>query len=292
MSDFQKDIQKVAFDNQVRPESSFDLLLLEELMTRSVDHDIDKPHKVEFFMLILISEGRGAHNIDFIDYPYEAGSVLTIRKDQIQYFTRSSAKGYIMLFMDEFLTSYLDEAETRKTVNLFNELLGAPCIRVDEDAFKELLDITKRIQHEYQENDDEYALGVIRSELHILTTKLFRVKQGSQQMVGDKKYLSQFIEFQNLVEQQVAQSTRVGHFARQMGVSTKTLNTITRSIVHKSAKDFIDEICIKQIKRYLIHSSESIKEVAFSMGFYETTNFYKYFKRNMRMTPEEFRSQY
>ena len=74
-----------------------------------------------------------------------------------------------------------------------------------------------------------------------------------------------------------------------MGVSTKTLNNIVQSIVHKPAKIFIDEILITQIKRLLIHSPLSIKEVAYQSGFEEPTNLYKYFRKYTDITPELFR---
>jgi AraC family transcriptional activator of pobA len=77
-----------------------------------------------------------------------------------------------------------------------------------------------------------------------------------------------------------------------IGLSTKTLNTITKNIVNKSAKEFIDEIYTKQIKRLLIHSDGAIKEIAYASGFEETTNFYKYFKRQTQLTPEQFRNSF
>ncbi len=75
-----------------------------------------------------------------------------------------------------------------------------------------------------------------------------------------------------------------------MGISTKKLNTFTKAIIHKSAKEFIDKICIKQIKRLLTNTNFSIKEIAYQMSFEETTNFYKYFKRQTSYTPEQFRA--
>ena len=82
---------------------------------------------------------------------------------------------------------------------------------------------------------------------------------------------------------------KVKDYADLMGISTKTLNTVTKSIVHKSAKAFVDEICTKQIKRLLLNTKLSIKEIAYKSGFEETTNFYKYFKRQTHTTPDQFR---
>ena len=145
------------------------------------------------------------------------------------------------------------------------------------------------MEQEYFSINDPYSQEIIRSELHILITKLYRIKSGNNQTISDRKYLAEFIQFQELVEEHVSTTTRVQDYAKMMAKSTKTLNAISKSIISKSAKEFIDEICIKQIKRLLINTHLSIKEIAYELGFDETTNFYKYFKRHVGLTPEQFR---
>ena len=93
-----------------------------------------------------------------------------------------------------------------------------------------------------------------------------------------------------MVENNAAQITKVQEYAFAMGLSSKTLNTVTKSIIHKTAKEFIDEIRTKKIKRILNNTKLSIKEIAYQSGFEETTNFYKHFKRQTQTTPEQFRS--
>ena len=243
---------KVKFRNKINPDSTFDLLKLEELIQRkSLSHDTGKLHKVEFFVILFILEGQGYHTIDFTDYKYEKGTLLTIRKDQIQkFFKDSSTKGYLLLFTDDFLVSYLEKLEAQKSLQLFNELVGVPKIQLSQHEFEEIKSIVKRIEKEYFAEGDDYTLDIIRSELHILTTKLYRIKSKNNQVVVNKKYLPEFIELQKLVEDNVNHSTKTSDYARMMGVSTKTLNAISKSIVNKTAKEFIDEIATKQIKRF------------------------------------------
>jgi AraC-like DNA-binding protein len=62
-----------------------------------------------------------------------------------------------------------------------------------------------------------------------------------------------------------------------------------KNIVNNSAKAFIDERTIMQIKRLLISTDHSIKEIAYTAGFSDPTNFFKYFKKFTDMSPEEFR---
>ncbi len=285
-----KDAVHIKFKNRQNPNAEFDLVRIEELFDiAGDDHAPDELHVVEFYNIFFIESGQGYHTIDFTDYACEAGTILTVRKDQLQKFFRGNLTGSILLFTDEFLVSYLEQLEALKSLQIFNELLGTPKIQLSASEMKEIADLINRMQDEYFERNDNYSLEIIRSELHILITKLYRIKSKRKQIIFDKKYLSEFIEFQKLVELNVKETTRVQDYAKMMGVSTKTLNNISKTIIRKTAKEFVDEICTKQIKRQLINTELSIKEIAFASGFEETTNFYKYFKRQTQTTPEQFR---
>jgi AraC-like DNA-binding protein len=284
--------KNIKFENQQNPKSQFDLIRLEDLYFRKdLDHSPEDLHRVEFYIILFIEEGQGYHTIDFTNFKCTKGTLITIRKDQLHKFFRSTnLKGSLLLFTDEFLVSYLEDLETQKTMLLFNELLVAPKLQLAKADFQNVYQIINRIKEEYLKLSDKHSLSIIRSELHILITKLFRIKAQSEKVDFDRKYLKEFILLQQLIEENVAKTIRVKDYASMMGMSTKTLNTITKSIVHKSTKEFIDEICTKQIKRMLINTKLSIKEIAYQSGFTETTNFYKYFRRQTQSTPEQFRA--
>lgn len=286
--------KNIKFRNQQNPNSQFDLLRLETLLKRDdLDHSPEDLHRAEFYIIIFIEEGQGSHTIDFTDFNCSKGTLLTIRKDQIQKFIRSERlKGTILLFTDEFLIKYLEEIEAQKTVFLFNELLGSPKLQLSEFELKRIHAIIKRIEEEYFEINDKHSMSILRSELHILITNLFRIKATKKDIDFEKKHLVEFVKLQALVEKNVIKTNKVLDYASMMGLSSKTLNNITRSVIHKSAKEFIDAIYIKQIKRLLINTELQVKEIAYQSGFEETTNFYKYFKRHTQSTPEQFRVSY
>lgn len=287
-----EETKHIKFQKEQDSKNQFDVIKIEELYHRTiVDHSIEIHHKVEFFVILFVEEGTGSHTIDFIDYPCSKGTLLTIRKDQIHKFnTSGNLKGSLLIFTDDFLINYLEKLEAHKSLLLFNEFLANPKIQLNDSEFADIKKLIRHIESEYFETIDSFQMSIIRSALHILVTKLFRIKSKKEKIDVDRKYLTAFITFQNLVENNTKQTTKVKDFASEMNISTKTLNTITRSVVHKSAKEFIDEICTKQIKRLLINTEFSIKEIAYQSGFDETTNFYKYFKRQTQSTPERFRA--
>ncbi len=287
-----QEVEHIAFQNRHKPYSGFDMLRIEELFNRQdLDHSVDQHHLAKFYILAFIEKGTGFHSINFTDYPYYKGSIISIRKDQIQkFYKEKQTKGTLLLFTDEFLISYFEKLETQKSMLLFNECLGDPVLHLSSDNYSSLHSAIQRINEEYFNQHDEYSLGIIRSELHILINKIYRIKSKTGKIISQKKYLAEFITLQSLIEKKVTQHKSVKAYAQEMAVSTKTINNITQQIIHKSAKEFIDEICLKQIKGFLLNTELSIKEIAYTMGFDETSNFYKYFKRQTQTSPEKFRS--
>lgn len=285
--------KNVKFSNNQNRRSQFDLIRLEELFLRTdLDHSPEELHKVDFYIILVVEQGKTLHTIDFIDYDCKKGTLITIRKDQIHRFHKGqNIEGSLLLFTDEFLVTYLEDMEVQRTMLLFNELLGTPKLQLSSRNLKDILQLVNNIKEEYSLVNDKHSLSIIRSELHILISKIFRIKEKLDKMDYDKKYLAEFVSLQQLIEEKAIQTRAVKDYAKMMGISSKTLNSITRSIVHKTAKEFIDEICTKQIKRLLINTELSIKEIAYESGFEETTNFYKYFKRQTKVTPEQFRNK-
>jgi len=285
-------VKHIAFENSQNPRVGFDLIRLEDLQVKTdMGHSQFQLHLVRFYLIILIEAGEGLHTIDFQEYAFRPGSILTIRKDQIHRFHRNTAvRGAMMLFTDEFLISYLEALETKRVFQLFNDVLTDPVVDLPEEEAISIKSLTQRVTEEYFNKKDDISLSIIRSELHILMAKLFRIQETRSDLSSSRKYLSEFIEFQHLIERNATTTRKVKDYAMMMGCSTKTLNTISQSIIHKSAKAFVDDICTKQIKRLLINTEETVKEIAFATGFEETTNFYKYFRRQTGMTPEQFRA--
>lgn len=283
-------MKHIDFENRTNPKSYFDIVQLEELLDRKLDHDICKKHIVKFYIIFFVVAGEGQHTIDFTTYTYQKGSVLLIRKDQVQrFFKTNTAKGYLLIFTEDFIVSHLNRLEASKSFQLFNDLLSFPKIDLKpKEEYPNFMSLLEQITQEYKLKD-EYSLGITRSVLHIIITKLFRIKAGNDLLQGKKKYLAEFLLFQAQVEKRCFESKKVKDYATEMGVSTKTLNTIVQAIVNKPAKTFIDEVAITQIKRLLIGTPQPIKEIAYSAGFDNPANFFKYFKKYVGTSPEAFR---
>lgn len=288
------EIRHIEFDHKDNHKSYFEVIRIEELLKRALDHDICKMHLVNFFIIFFVTDGEGYHTIDFVDYKYKKGTVLLVRKDQIQSFFRSSnVKGFLLIFTEEFIVSHLNKLEALKAFQLFNELLSFPKVelKTGSNEFFNFSALIKEVEAEYKYKD-EYSIGIARSILHVVITKLFRIKSRSGQLFAEKKHLEAFLSFQEDVEKNCFNNKKVFYYAQKMGCSTKTLNNVVQAVVSKSAKTFIDEIAIMQIKRLLISTTQPIKEIAYTVGYEDPTNFFKFFKKYVGSTPEVFRQSH
>jgi len=283
-------LKEVYFDNQDNPKSFFEIVKIEDLLVRELDHDIFIPNIVKFYVIIFVCEGQGKHEIDFQEYSYEEGSVILVRKDQIhKFYQNSNVKGYLLVFTDEFIVSHLNKMESLKILQLFNDALNYSKIQIsNKDNLKDFTVLVQHLEHEYNIRDN-FSIGITRSVLHIVMTKLFRIKSNEGRLIERSKLLDQFFQLQENVEQECFKSRKVQYYAKKQGVSTKTLNSITKSVLNKTAKSFIDERVMLHIKRLLISTDDSVKEIAYKSGFSDPPNFYKFFKKFSRNSPENFR---
>ena len=175
---------------------------------------------------------------------------------------------------------------------MFNELLASPKTQLEKKEFEKALKIIKEIEDENTRLSDSYSLKIIISSLHILITLIHRVKTKGINKVQLTNYLKEFIKFQNLLEKEFNNSKKVNFYSEKLGFSSKKLNSIVNYLANKSAKSFIDDVIIIKAKKDLLYSSLSVKEIAYKLGFKDSTNFFKYFKKNTSFTPEFYKKRY
>lgn len=74
-----------------------------------------------------------------------------------------------------------------------------------------------------------------------------------------------------------------------MGVTYKTLNKLCKQVAHQTPKQLIDAYTILEAKRRLAIQNIQVTQLAYELGFEETTNFIRYFKKHTSMTPHLFK---
>jgi len=285
-------VKEIAFDKQKTGKYRFDIIDLKSILNKKPDdHSQFEHHKLSFFVIIIMTYGEGKHSINYQDYDFKEGTVFTLRKSIIHKFYKTNAQGKFLVFTNDFVIRHSDEIETKKIFRLFNEMLCSPNLQLNNSEFIEIENLLSLIEKEYFQEKDIHSIEIIRNLIQVIIHKLFRIKTKRGRNFDDK-YSTSFNSLQELVERDCFESKKVSYYAKKMGVTSRTLNNITQSVIGKSAKSFIDEVLILQIKRLIFNSNLSFTEIAYQSGFDDATNFFKFFRKKTGYSPKEFKENF
>ncbi|MEM9823697.1 MAG: helix-turn-helix domain-containing protein, partial [Bacteroidota bacterium] len=245
------------------------------------------------YALLFIMEGEGQHYIDFKSYQYQRGSLIFISKEQVHAFEQNRQReAFFLLFTRHFLEKSSLASNLMQQLSLYNYHLYPPVLQLSELDFPVFSDLVMRIHSEYHAPDDQFTEEIIQSSLKILLSMAERIRKRKRKKEAPSRYQDEFLQFQRLLDQHILDSRMVHFYAQKMNISTKKLNRIVQEIMHQPAKNYINEILIIEMKRLLMNTNFSIKEIAYKTGFEDPTNFTKYFKKWTHQTPAIFRKSY
>ena len=101
-----------------------------------------------------------------------------------------------------------------------------------------------------------------------------------------------FEELVRLVESNIATTKTVSRYADLLNLSSYQLNAITKASVGKTVSDLINEQIRLEAKRYLLATSNQIKDIAWDLGFEDVSYFIRFFKKHTGQSPETFRKNF
>ncbi|MCD0467833.1 AraC family transcriptional regulator [Flavobacterium sp. ENC] len=79
-------------------------------------------------------------------------------------------------------------------------------------------------------------------------------------------------------------------FANQLTIHVNHLNRALKETTQKTTSEVIAERLLQEAKILLKHTDWNIAEIAYSLGFEEPTHFNNFFKKNIQLTPRQFRT--
>jgi len=246
---------------------------------------IDDPHSHTFYLLMWICEGSGTHTIDFKTYQVEANQLYFLTPGQIHSWQLSpDIRGYNLFFEANFFLSRFGNRLYQYP--FYHSHQQQPLVSGVER--QELFSsIFKQAYLEYEQQQPNRA-EVFLSFLHIILETANRLYH--QQWPGvDTQLYDRIRQYEELLEQQFLTVREVASYAEQMNLTPNYLNHICKKIVGKTASQLLHERLVVEAKRLLTHTSHSVKEVAYYLGFEDPSYFVRFFRKQTNQTPAEFR---
>lgn len=283
------EIRKVRFKDGLNFE--FEIKDLAKIYNASRDM-MTEPHRAQFYQVLFIEKGRGTHYVDFKPIEIKDNSIVFVPQNSINLFdTNGEYEGRLVLFTDSFFCQNTHDLSFLNSTILFSDLYDFAQVKVGHHC-SELKVTLNALETEFVREKDSAHYGILRNVLHVFLLQAERElrNQGFVELKAGVN-LDYLMLFKDLLEKNFREEKSVNKYASELSISEKQLQKATKTLLDKTPKQIIDERILLEAKRLLVHGSDSIKEIAYDLGYDEPTNFIKYFRKHVACTPSEFREQ-
>ncbi len=288
-----KQIIRVRYDAPASYELDLEIFQLSEFRRRvSVEH-LRTPQRVDFHVLLYVTEGRCTHMVDFETLACRRGTLLVLSPGQIQRFDAKSTdwEGWLVIFRPEFLparatTTVISDQDTfyqLADLSVHRTLSGSEQEAVAEHLKRMALDARLRTNTNALHSLLRHQLLALVIRLHLIQAKDGRASSARPVL------LQRFKRYRLAVEHELHRLHRVADYAKHIGCSQKSLQRATLEVAGVSAKNFLSQRIALEAKRLLAHTDQPISVIADKLGFDEATNFVKFFRREAGVAPGDFR---
>ncbi|QCW99425.1 helix-turn-helix domain-containing protein [Aggregatimonas sangjinii] len=279
----------------------FDIRSFEENM-KTVHHNMP-PFKHEFYAIAVKLDGGGfAKTGNYSTADKKATVFFNSPYQIIQWDIAPDWEGFYVIFSENF---YRGALSRKRITEDFPFLLIDNTIPLDMDADTALLfsKVFADIFKEHRTNSAK-AEDIIRHYLHILLHKVSRLYDYSiksktittTQRTQDLTTVSRFktmldIAFHPGQTYNDALPNQVQFYADKLNMHPNHFNAVVKRITDSSASEIIYGHILSLSKSKLTNTTKSIKEIAFDLYYNYPNHFANFFKKQMGMTPSQFRKQ-
>lgn len=246
---------------------------------------IEHPHKHDFFVFLLIERGSGEHTIDFTKYEVGARQLHLLFPDQVhQWKFGKSTRAYQLMF-----SKSLYAAISTAIGFSFPLLQQYPVIPLTDSCFKLLLHEFRAIKEELNNRAVHWPLIQVRC--HLIAQLAGREAEHTIRVFETFRAHPLLSGFHALVDAHYLQEKSVSFYAEKLAITPNYLTIICKRHLHMSAQQLIHNRLILEAKRLVLATDQSLKEIAYTLGFQDPAYFSNFFKLHTGKSPREFRQQ-
>ncbi|HYQ56933.1 MAG TPA: AraC family transcriptional regulator [Draconibacterium sp.] len=250
------------------------------------------PHRHDFFEVLFLQKGTGSHIIDGNKYNIEPPCIFFMSPGQAHKIELShDIEGFIYIFTSEFYL--LNQRNPNRLIEFpffFTIRQNNPPLLLknkNDNQFLESLFI-KGIEEVRKGKDT--SIHILRAVLDLILTTCAALYPYDENQWKGKGHLV-VKKFFQLLEEHFHENLSVAEYANFMALTPSHLTQTVTRLTGKTSSQIIKSKQIIEIKRLLVHTSLGVSEIAAKMNFPDQSYFAKFFKREVGMSPMQYRSQ-
>lgn len=244
------------------------------------------PNRKDFFEVVWLKDEYPLHAMKDREDHERGHWIYLLPPYRVHQLNKAGKKGVLLSFKRDLLDEGVKEfsLDVFKLFNLHGEY---SYLKLSAELSDELCKVYDLMLEEYQKENSNII--IIQSFLKAFLLNIIRMKE--QEFTTQDINQKRIYKFMLLLEDNYLTARDTGFYANEIGISAKRLNQILKERLQKTVLQLIHDRVILEAKRNIIHSENTLKEIAFLLNFREYPYFSRFFKQHTSLTPEEFKKQ-
>ena len=272
-----------------------------ELTVEETTRWTQRPHQHNFFELVFIDEGEGYQCINYQQFPYKKHNIFLLPPLDCHSFEVTTLTRFVFLrftnqVFDRHRGGELDMKDWFQKLSYilinYNRTPGE-VVHSDRDK-QHLLHSLQLIRDEHAKND-AFSPTLIQTALVTILNLLTRhIETALLNTPADAPTPNgRFLRVLNHIQHHLFANEllRVAALAGQAGMSPTYFSEYFRRHAGESLQTYITKSRLKVAETRLLHSDNTAKEIAYELGFTDTSHFSRTFKKYYGCTIQTFKKR-
>jgi AraC family transcriptional regulator, transcriptional activator of pobA len=267
-------IPVLRFENSSLP---FRIMTINSLSEQQ-EYSEKKPHTHDYYKLIWIINGNGSLHVDLQEYILGNNLLYFVKPGQVhQVSVDTGTQGFILSFTDDFLNLADLECDWAYKSSLSQLFSECQVIRIQEEMVADISGIVMKMIKEF-DNQYSFRAHLLSRYFKIFLIYLIRQLGEGIRIVRQKRETELLRSFVDLINKHFKEKKMVTEYASKLSVTPNYLNQIVKTNTGFSASHHIRQRVVLEAKRMCRYSDATMKEIAYTLGFSDSSHFSKFFK--------------
>jgi len=282
----------------MRTKEYIELLTAEKIVVDIYTGSTARYHSHDFLELSYVLEGSANHTIEGKSTTLSKGDFFIIDYNKHHKYTQIGDTP-LTIMNCLFLPSLIDE--TLAGCKQLSEVVKNYLIKLDFYQVKDhptnfiYHDEDGRIGVLFQQLYEEYMrkpmgyMETIRSYLILILIHIMRQIELPGKTTSGNEMIRYITDY---VDKNYATKLSLAKISQKYNYSLAHISTIFKAEMGMNFQEYVQSVRMKESCRLLINTSKKVSEIACVVGYTDIKFFNEVFKRQMRITPREFRGKY
>lgn len=241
------------------------------------------------YKFIWVTDGSLSVEIDHIETTLETNDILALTPLQHIIFKNVDGKYKALLFNSNFYCIFGHDNEVSCNGLLFRNNGSLMKINLDSQEAAELGEVLGNLEKEYYTSDNLQE-EMLRIMLKRFIIKCTRIAKTHLEITPENETMFDMArQFYVLVDTHFKEKKKVSDYAAMLNRSPKTLTNIFANCNLPSPLQVIHQRTEAEIKRLLLYTQKSAKEIADILGFEDIATLSRFFRKQTGYSISEFR---